>query len=415
MWCHVGPMPDSSSSDSSSPQVSDKSGLPELFTISLTPDEFIEVYAAAVRFASAPVGADTIDVSFSPDQDRWWFRENNVNAYLEYPCNADELEGALTLPIYLLQAIADSKLSADETDVELVINRTQKTITYTVNQCTFTVPLPHQRLAAVTEIPTRSTRIIVQTQHLAQLGAMLSQIPVYLPDELDESMVTEFPFINFSYDGTDLIVTRDWSRFHGPVLSMSIPAGGDYRGSFSVYGAVLSREFAQIDTYSNGPFSFEFNEEHPSVCHMKCGTFGMVVEMGHEHVFRNRLQLETALLCGDAELDVQRDMRTAWNSVVTMQAGTRTVTATITPDNSGEAKYVRLNTNIVSDLSWSAQLATEINAWNDQWPAVKLLFTDGVLHAVSDVPMGALSGISESVVDLVAKAQIVDELIAAVL
>jgi hypothetical protein len=34
---------------------------------------------------------------------------------------------------------------------------------------------------------------------------------------------------------------------------------------------------------------------------------------------------------------------------------------------------------------------------------------------VADVPIGAIAGISESVVNLVAKAQIVDELIAAVL
>jgi hypothetical protein len=66
-------------------------------------------------------------------------------------------------------------------------------------------------------------------------------------------------------------------------------------------------------------------------------------------------------------------------------------------------------------LSWSTELATEINAWNNQWPSVKLVFTDGVLHAVADVPIGAIAGISESVVNLVAKAQIVDELIAAVL
>lgn len=411
-------MPDSSSSspDTTAPQVSDNSGLPDTFTIYLTPDEFIEIYAAAIRFASAPVGADTVDVSFSPDHRRWWFSESNVNGYLQYPADEDdEFVGAITLPIYVLQAIADSKLSADESDVELNIDTVQKTITYTSNQCTLTVPLPHQRLACIAEVPTRTQRIIVQTPHLAQLGALLTQIPVYLPDELDQTMETEFPFINFSYDGTDLRITRDWSRFHGPVLSMTIPAGGDYRGSFSVYGAIIAREFAQIDTYSHGAFTIEFNEDHPSVCHMTCANFGMVVEMGHEYVFRSRLGLEMALLCADAEFEVQRDTRIGWNPVVTLQAGTRAVTATITPDESGEAKYIRLNTDIISDLEWSPALAAEINAWNDQWPAVKLLCTDGVLHAVADVPMGALSSVSEAVVGLVAKAQIVDEVIAAVL
>jgi len=410
-------MPDSSSSssDSSSPQVSDNSGLPDKFTVSLAPDDFIEIYAAAVRFGSVPIGADSIDASISPDRRRFWFCESNVNSYLEYPGDGEEFEGAVTLPVYLLKAIADSKLADDESEVELNIDTTQETITYVSKECTFTVPLPHQRLACIADIPTRTHRIIVQTPHLAQLGAMLTQIPVYLPDEIDESMETEFPFVNFSYDGTDLVITRDWSRFHGPLLTMKIPAAGDYRGSFSIFGGIIAREFAQIDSYSQGIFTFEFSDDHPSVCHMKCRDFGMVVEMGHEHVFRNRLRLETSLSCGDAELEVQRDSRIGWDSVVIVQAGTRTVTATITPHDSGEAQYIRLNTNIVSDLSWSAQLATEINAWNNQWPAVKLVFTDGVLHAVTDVPIGAIGTISDSVVDLTEKAQIVDELIAAVL
>ena len=405
----------SSSSDSSSTETSLTAGLPENFVISLLPDDFITIYGAAVRFASVPVGADTVDVAFSADHCRWWFQERNVHSYLEYPAEDEELDGAVTLPVYLLKAIADSKLAADETNVELEIDTKQQTITYTINDCTSVVPLPHQRLSCKVDIPGRTHRIIVQVPQLSQIAPLLTSIPVYLPDELDETMATEFPFINFSYDGTDLVVTRDWSRFHGPTLTVKIPAGGDYRGSFSLFGEVVARELDQIDSYSHGVFTFEFNEETPNLCHMKAGDFGMVVELGHEFVYRSRLQLEVALSAGDADIEVIRDSRIAWNSVVTVNAGERTVTATITPDDTGEAKYVRLNTDIVSNLSWSTELATEINAWNNQWPSVKLVFTDGVLHAVADVPIGAIAGISDSVVDLVAKAQIVDELIAAVL
>lgn len=406
-------MPDSSSS--SLPAVSENSELPDSYTICLTPDDFIEIYSAALRFASAPIGADTVDVAFTPEQHTWWFREGNIKGCLHYPYIEDEFTGTLTLPMYLLQAIADSKLAVDEDNIELLINFVEKTITYTVQGCTFTVPLPHQQHLCVGDIHPRSKRIIVQAPQLAQVGPFLMQVPVHLPDDIDESIQSEFPFINFSYDGTDLIITRDWSRFDGPVLTLSVPAGGDYRGSFSVYGHIISRELNEISNYSTGVCSFEFNEEHPNLCHITCGNFGMVVELGLEHVFRHRRRLEMELSSGKAELDVTRDSRVGWDPVVVVTAGSRTVTATITPDDDGEAKYVRLNVDIMSDVVWSSELATEMNAWNDQWPSVKLLHTNGVLHAVSDVPVAAIPVISDTVVDLVAKAQIVDELIGAVL
>lgn len=117
----------------------------------------------------------------------------------------------------------------------------------------------------------------------------------------------------------------------------------------------------------------------------------------------------------DAELEVKRDERLGWDPVVVVEAGARTVTATITSIDNGRVHFIRLKTDIASDIPWTAELATEINAWNDQWPTVKLLHTDNVVQAIADVPMSALPGVADTVVDLVAKAQIVDELIAAVL
>jgi hypothetical protein len=182
-----------------------------------------------------------------------------------------------------------------------------------------------------------------------------------------------------------------------------------------MYAPVVAREIYLSDIHGTGSLVFEFFDDEPHVCKVGSTNWGFNVHLANEHVFKYRRRIEALLSGGDAELDVTRSSYFGWDPVVVMKAGARTVTATITPDEKGEAKYVRLNTDIISDLSWSTQLATEINAWNDQWPAVKLFFTDGVVHAVADVPIAAISGISESVVDLVAKAQIVDELIAAVL
>jgi hypothetical protein len=141
----------------------------------------------------------------------------------------------------------------------------------------------------------------------------------------------------------------------------------------------------------------------------------MVVELGYEHVLQYRTRIEMALHMADAEFTVTRDNRRGWNPTVIIGAGSREVTATIVPAQDQRGVYIRLDTEIAADVQWSTELATEINSWNDQWPTVKLVFVNNAVRAIADLPAAGLDGIADVVVDLVAKAQIVNDLIGAVL
>jgi hypothetical protein len=416
-------MTDSSSSspdlplpDPSLPPASATSEPPRSFTLSLSNDEFVRVALTAVRHSPGPIGSYVCTVEFGDTSNTWFFEEQNVASW--FWTQADEEQptsGSLDVPVYFLEAVREMLTDDNVDNVDFFVDRDANTISLKSKQCTFTATLPTQKIRAPRVERRRSSRLHVHVEHFAQIGSFLTAVPVDLPEDEDGHPAVFQPFITFSYDGTDLVVTRDWTRFDGPVLTMRVPAGGSYRGTFSMYAPVVAREIYLSDIHGSGALVFEFFDDEPHLCKVGNTSWGFNVQLANEHVFKYRRRLESLLSGGDAELEVTRDSYFAWDPVVVVKAGSRSVTATITPDEKGEAKFIRLNTDIVSDFSWSTELATEINAWNNQWPAVKLVFTDGVLHAVADVPIGAVAGISESVVNLVAKAQIVDELIAAVL
>ena len=411
-------MPDtsSSSSDSSLPLDSEISEQPTKFTLFLTHEDFERIVLTAQRHASHPVGEYVCTVECGPLHHTWFFREQNITSWFLTTTNDDEpTSGFLNIPAYFLEAIHHIVTHEEEQDVELHINRDDNTITYSAKQSHFSASLPAQPHRSPQVKPERSSRVHVNTEHFAQAGPFLSAIPIDIPEDEDGHPAVFQPFITFSYDGTDLIVSRDWTSLGGPVLTMRLQAGGDYRGSFSMFAPAVAREFFLADSYGSGALVFEFSEEEPHVCRLTNTTWGIDIQLANEHVLRYRRRLESALAAGDTELNVKRDSRIGWDPVVVVEAGERIVTATITEASNGSTHYVRLQTDIASDIPWAPELATEINAWNDQWSTVKLLHTDATLHVVADVPMASLSEISGTVVDLVAKAQIVDELIGAVL
>lgn len=415
-------MPDSSSSPDSSlpdPSLPPASATPEpprSFTLSLSNDEFVRVALTAVRHSPGPIGSYVCTVEFGDNNHTWFFEEQNVTSWFWTQADEDQpTSGSLDVPVYFLEAVREMLPDDNFDNVDFFIDRDANTISMKSKQCTFSATLPPQKACSPRVERRRSSRLHVHVEHFAQIGSFLTAIPVDLPEDEDGHPAVFQPFITFSYDGTDLVVSRDWTRYDGPVLTMRVPAGGSYRGTFSMYAPVVAREIYLSDIHASGALVFEFFDDEPHLCKVGNTNWGFDIQLANEHVFKYRRMLESLLSGGDAELEVTHHPYFAWDPVVVVKAGSRSVTATITPDEKGEAKFIRLNTDIVSDLSWSTELATEINAWNDQWPAVKLVFTDGVLHALADMPIGAIAGISESVVDLVAKAQIVDELIAAVL
>jgi hypothetical protein len=307
-----------------------------------------------------------------------------------------------------------ARVSGESDEVVLVFDLDANTVTYIAHKVNISTTLPLQ--TDPPEIPTwtRTSRVFFHGPVLTHVGAFLVSNPV-ASDGVDDDVPGITPFITASFDGDTLTLSRDWSRHGGPVLSLAVEAGGDFRGSFSMFADVLARELYVEGGDAEGLVAIEFNEHEPHVCRIPFFQTTLAVNLGFEHVFEYRRTLEMSLQFSEAELVVERDPRIGWDPTVVVTAGSRTVLATLTPGQNGLGHYVRLSTDIASDIPWSSTLAAEVNAWNDRWPTVKLVHTDGILRAIADMPVSAMPAMAGAVVDLTEKAQVVDDLIAAVL
>lgn len=406
-------MPDSPSSPRSSSDPEPTSSLPRQFQVELHPHKFNEIAQAAQRFSDG-CPPSTFHLSFRDDERVWTFTQANVTmAITEFAEYDTPDSGHVTLPVHFFASIELARVSGESDGVVLRFDLDANTVTYLEKKASFSTSLPLQTEPPTTPTWKRTSRVFFHGPVLTHLGAFLISNPI--GSEGDEDFDGIAPFIQCSFDGDQLTFTRDWSPHGGPVLSMSVEAGGDFRGSFSMFADVIARELYVTSTDHSGLFAIEFNDDEAHVCRIPSVETTYAVNLGHEHVFEYRRTLEMSLQFSDAELVVERDTRIGWDPTVVVTAGTRTVLATLTPGQNGLGHYVRLSTDIASDIPWSNTLAAEVNAWNDRWPTVKLVHVDGVLRAIADMPVSAMPAMAGAVVDLADKAQVVDDLIAAVL
>lgn len=403
-------MPDSSSSPVPDPL----STLPRTFQIEVTPFELTQVVEAAQRFADG-CHPHSFHLSFEDEALVWKFSQDNITfAFSIREFEADPtLRGHVTLPVHFFTSIETARVSGESDSVILMFDLDANTLSFVEHKARISTTLPVQ-----TEPPTvpawkRTSRVFFHAPVLTHLGAFLISNPI--GSDTDEEFTGVTPFIQCSFDGDQLVFTRDWSPHGGPVLSMAVEAGGDFRGSFSMLADVFARELYIAANDSSRLVAFEFNSDEPHLLRVPLPTTTIVVNLGSQHVFEYRRALEMSLQFSDAELTVQRDSRVGWDPTVVVTAGPRTVLATLTPGQKGLGHYVRLSTDIVSDVPWSDALAGEINSWNDRWPTVKLVHVDGVLRAVADMPVSAMPAMADAVINLTERAQEVDDLIAAVL
>ncbi len=375
--------------------------------------EFVAVLAAARRHATEPHGSSTIQLLLEEDHRTWIFPEQNVTSwfseFVEEDDAAAHVRGLFTLPVHFIESLSMS-LTEAAPSVDITIDLDTGTLSSTSRQNSFSTTLPDQQSTTGYSRPKRTSRITVNGGFLTECAFFLQSIPV----DIDADEPEPTPFIRFDYQGDNLVMSRDWSEHSGPKITVSTPAGGDFRGSFAMFAPVFAREISEIGLDA-GLVGLEFVEGEPNIMRLVNGEAGMVVELAHEYVVQYRTSLELALKYGDAELTVEESPCRDWDPTVVVTAGTRTVTATITEGEPGKASYIRLSTEIMSDVQWSPQLATEVNAWNDKWPTVKLVHSGTALRAVADIPVAAVSTASRAVVDLVDKAQIVEDLVVAVL
>jgi hypothetical protein len=404
-------MPDSSSP--SSPESS--STLPRQFQINFSSYEFGQVAETAQRFADG-CPPSCFHLCFDNESMVWVFSQANVTMTKSFMFSTtdESLSGHITLPVHLFTTMELARVSGEADDVVLAFDLDANTVTYAARKVSITTTLPVQTEPPVIPTWTRTSRVFFHGPVLAHVGAFLASNPIEnLGDDDDVPAIA--PFIEASFDGDQLTLTRDWSRHGGPVLSLAVEAGGDFRGSFSMFAEVFARELYIAGADADGLVAIEFNDQEPHICRVPFFDTTLAVNLGFEHVFEYRRTLEMALQFSDAELVVERDTRIGWDPTVVVTAGSRTVLATLTQGQNGLGHYVRLSTDIASDIPWSGTLAAEVNAWNDRWPTVKLVHIDGILRAIADMPVSAMPAMAGAVVDLVEKAQVVDDLIAAVL
>jgi hypothetical protein len=402
--------------DSSSPSPSEPSStLPRQFQIEFSSYEFAQVAEAAQRFADG-CPPSIFHLCFEDESLVWKFSQANVSMAKSFMFSQADasLSGHVTLPVHFFTSMETARVSGESDEVVLAFDLDANTVTYVAKKVSISTTLPRQ--TDPPEIPTwtRTSRVFFHGPVLTHVGAFLVSNPV-ASDGVDDDVPGITPFITASFDGDTLTLSRDWSRHGGPVLSLAVEAGGDFRGSFSMFADVLARELYVEGGDAEGLVAIEFNEHEPHVCRIPFFQTTLAVNLGFEHVFEYRRTLEMSLQFSEAELVVERDPRIGWDPTVVVTAGSRTVLATLTPGQNGLGHYVRLSTDIASDIPWSSTLAAEVNAWNDRWPTVKLVHTDGILRAIADMPVSAMPAMAGAVVDLTEKAQVVDDLIAAVL
>jgi hypothetical protein len=110
-------------------------------------------------------------------------------------------------------------------------------------------------------------------------------------------------------------------------------------------------------------------------------------------------------------MDVEIDERIGWNPTIQVRVDERLVDIDIIRGLTVLDATLRASTVVLVDAPWTLEMASEVNAWNDQWAGVKLVYQDSSLYAVCDFPVSSIESVSGLVHDLAAKAVLVDQVI----
>lgn len=146
---------------------------------------------------------------------------------------------------------------------------------------------------------------------------------------------------------------------------------------------------------------------------MTADNWGMRIDLGNEGVAFYRTRIEGQLLIDDMEVEL--DSRIGFNPIVQVQADERLVDIAIISGATVIDTTLRASTMVLVDAPWNVEIATEINAWNNQWINVKLIHHNQSLIAVCDFPVTSIDNVSNIVRDLVTKAATVDQVIGVLL
>lgn len=397
-------------SDSSSiTGATNPAGLPEKFTFNISHEEAARVFAMAKRYApEIPMGyrfqLQFGETQFGEHTRRWVMREQNITGFIADYNTTGPKSGHLTLTYNIIEYITDMFESVVDTTVSVDFSTNLLTLE---NESTrVSIDLPAQDESALDASLAANSYICMSSEELAQIGRGLDIFPVTL--DLEE-ITRPFPFLEFTYSNETLTARRDWSSYGGPVVSISIPANGGDDRIFTAFPNALPRELFFADTYDQPMTAFNFSDETPNVLFVNGLSWGIRVELGNETVFEHRHALVQTL--SENEIDVDPDERIGWSPIVNCHYDGSDVSVEIVKGIDGQPDYFRVSAVVLPESPWNLEIASEINSWNNQWTNVKLVRQETDLVAIRDVVAEEIDLAPEAVVDLVAKAKVVAEVV----
>lgn len=381
-------------SDSSLPQGSIE--LPRQFSFTMPSAEITEVAEYASRYAPVPSQEYCVLLKFMKGVRQWHMREVNATAWFEYDGDGP-VAGHIIVPAHLLTML--NTLVDGFSDATINVDLDKKQFHFEVDDLVSTLSMPEQWESDWNSDFETALTLRAETTDLVKLGRVLMSKPVNPPK--DESESTILPYVTFSFNGSELTGTRDWSRFDGPRLTATIPASGSFRGEFSCFAEVITREmfFADMSTGDEITISFALNT--PNVVHFQGERWGIKCDIGHEYITEHRWNVVFHLL--EEDIEVESDSHTGWDPVIQLTHEDRALTATIVQEENGEASFVRVSCTVLHDAPWNLQLAEEMNSWNNMWANCKLVRENNALFVVADVPLTSLEVIAATVRDVVEK------------
>jgi hypothetical protein len=392
-------------SDSSSiTGANNPAGLPEKFTFEIPIEEADLFLGMAKRFAPEMYMGFQFQLHFSGDVCHWMMSEQNVTAYVTIDNSSTIDEGYITLTVGVLEYIVDLFKDSVVTTIEVDFKKLSLAIVNLDTRIEIDLPKQHKKPYVYGLVA--DLKIEVQPKELAHLGRAMEIIPIAIDNE---NSVKILPFIEFTYSDNWLTAQRDWSHFGGPVVKVRIPARGEGSHSFSAYPHAVARELYFADIYGSDPLYFCFSDSTPNIALIHGETWGMRVELGNETVFEHRSSLVDTL--SENEIDVDTDERIGWSPTINCHFDGSDVSVEIVKGLAGQPDYFRLSTVVLPDSPWNLEIASEINAWNNQWTNVKLVRHETNLVALRDVVAEELDLTPEAVVDLVKKSKVVAEVV----
>lgn len=384
--------------------------LPRHFSLSLSADELVAVTEWAARYAPSSNVSVDIDCCFLPGgRRRWVVREANVVGWLDFPDDSQPASGAVTLPLHFLHSVRMADHLDDGTELSVEVEEGR--VSAKVGEVVVRTELTGVPESVLSPLPQASLRSHATSIDVAAAVAPLRPCPVAPGDDGPGEGRDSFPwpFIALSADALNLRFVRDWREFGQPKVETEVDTWGDEGLEASFFAEVVLRELYLADEMQGDVVTFGLFADEPAVMVVSAGNWGMLVTLGSEVVLRHRADIEISL--ESAEIAHDEDPHVGWNPLVVASLRDRRVDVRLVRGTTLRASYVRVSTVVTGGVSWNAELANEINLWNDKWFDTKLVLVDGELVVAHDVPVGSIEQLPAIMNDVVDKSLIVYDVV----